>query len=419
MRVFIAGIDGYLGWPLAQHLAARGHTVAGADALLRRAWVGERGSVSAVPIAPVYERLAAFRELSGEPLPFSPLDLRDHPALGRALAAFGPDAVVHLAECPSAPYSMIDFRHADFVQSNNVSGTLSLLFAMREHCPGAHLVKLGTMGEYGTPDLDIPEGFFDVEFRGRRDRLPFPRQAGSWYHWSKVFDSQNVGFACRLWGLAATDVMQGVVYGSWCPPADPRLNSRLDFDEAFGTAVNRFCCQAVIGRPITPYGNGTQSRGLLSLADCLQCLTLVLEHPPAPGEYRVVNQLRDVLSVGRLAELVRDAARALGIDARIAAVDNPRDEAEAHRYNPDSEKLRELGFKPSAPIGAELRQMIGDLLPHADRVRAHADRLPPTVRWRRPVIPNPAKDPTEEGTRYEPETAADHDGGGGGPHRPA
>ncbi|MER5514252.1 NAD-dependent epimerase/dehydratase family protein [Streptomyces sp. NPDC002763] len=381
MRVFIAGVDGYLGWPLAQHLSARGHEIAGVDAMLRRAWVAERGSVSAVPIASIGERLAAFRDASGAPLSFTHLDLRDQPKLGETLAAFAPDAVVHLAECPSAPYSMIDFEHADFVQTNNVSGTLGLLFAMREHCPDAHLVKLGTMGEYGTPDMDIPEGFFEVEFRGRRDRLPFPRQAGSWYHWSKVFDSQNVSFACRLWGLAATDVMQGIVYGSWCPPSDPRLSSRLDFDEAFGTSVNRFCCQAVIGHPITPYGSGTQSRGLLSLADSMQCLTLALEHPAAPGEYRVFNQLRDVVSIGRLAELVRDAACALGISARIAAVDNPRAEAEAHHYNPDSNKLRELGFRPSAPIDVELRRMIDDLVPHADRVRAHADRLPPTVRW--------------------------------------
>ncbi len=409
MRVFIAGVDGYLGWPLAQHLSARGHDIAGADALLRRNWVAERGSVSAIPIAPVDERLTAYGELSGSSLPFHALNLRDHSALGRALADFAPDAVVQLAECPSAPYSMIDFRHADFVQRNNVSGTLSLLFAMREHCPDAHLVKLGTMGEYGTPDVDIPEGFFEVEFRGRRDRLPFPRQAGSWYHWSKVFDSHNVAFACRLWGLGATDVMQGIVYGSWCPPADPRLNSRLDFDEAFGTAVNRFCCQAVIGHPITPYGSGTQSRALLSLADSMQCLTLALEHPPAPGEYRVFNQLRDVLSIKQLAELVRDAADSLGITAHIATVDNPRSEAEAHHYSPDSENLRALGFKPSAPIDEELRRMIGDLLPHADRVKAHADRLPPTVRWHPGPAPaagevpdsstQVAPDPWQEGDR--------------------
>ncbi|MEV5238001.1 NAD-dependent epimerase/dehydratase family protein [Streptomyces cinnamoneus] len=439
MRVFIAGIDGYLGWPLAQHLAARGHEPAGADALLRRAWVAEMGSDSAVPIVSVDERRAAFRDHFGVPLPFSAVNVRDHTALGRLLRDFAPDVVVHLAECPSAPYSMIDFRHADFVQGNNVSGTLSLLFAMREHCPDAHLVKLGSMGEYGTPDVDIPEGFFEVEFRGRRDVLPFPRQAGSWYHWSKVFDSQNVAFACRLWGLRATDVMQGVVYGSWCPQ-DPRLNSRLDFDEAFGTAVHRFCCQAVTGRPITPYGSGAQRRGLLSLADALQCLTLALENPPAAGEYRVFNQLREVLSVGRLAELVQGAAHRLGIEADVRAVDNPRAEAEQHHYHPDHEKLPALGFRPSAPIEDELQRILRDLLPHADRIAAHAGSLPPTVRWRPPPAAAPmptsapaaastatstppaaagVRNPSEEGKGHERDTAPGHADRGRGPGRPA
>ncbi|MEV4436612.1 NAD-dependent epimerase/dehydratase family protein [Streptomyces sp. NPDC049585] len=421
MRVFIAGIDGYLGWPLAQHLTARGHETAGVDALLRRAWVAEMGSDSAVPVAPIDERLAAFREHFDTSLPFTPTNLRDHNALGRALAAFAPDAVVHLAECPSAPYSMIDHRHAQFVQDNNVSGTLGLLFALRDHCPEAHLVKLGSMGEYGTPDMDIPEGFFEVEFRGRRDTLPFPRQAGSWYHWSKVFDSQNVAFACRLWGLRATDVMQGVVYGSWCPAGDPRLSSRLDFDEAFGTAVHRFCCQAVIGHPLSPYGSGTQRRGVLSLADALQCLTLALENPPEPGAYRVFNQLRDVRSVAELAELVRAAAHCLGIDARILPVANPRAEAEGHHYRPDSNELPRLGFRPSAPIEEELRRLIRDLLPHADRIAAHADRLPPTVRWRPapPVGPPRPPHPTGKGRHHDQDTAAGPADGGRGSGRPA
>ncbi|MFG2716281.1 NAD-dependent epimerase/dehydratase family protein [Streptomyces goshikiensis] len=381
MRVLIAGADGYIGWSLCQHLARQGHTVGGIDALLRRRWVAEVGSVSAIPIAPLAERLAAFAEHFGDPMPFHELDLRNHEALGAALRAFEPEVIVHLAECPSAPYSMVDFRHADFVQTNNVSGTLSLLFAMRDHCPDAHLIKLGTMGEYGTPNVDIPEGFFEIEYRGRRDTMPFPRQAGSWYHWSKVFDSQNVAFACRLWGLRATDVMQGVVYGAWTEE-DPRLNTRLDFDEAFGTALNRFCCQAVIGRPLTPYGQGGQSRGFLSLADSLQCLTLAAENPPEHGEYRVFNQLRDVLSVRDLVRLVRDAGAGLGLDVQVKPVDNPRLEAEHHHYRPDADKLRQLGFTPSLPIEEELPVMIHRLLPYRDRISAHADRLLPTVSWR-------------------------------------
>ncbi|WP_223123560.1 NAD-dependent epimerase/dehydratase family protein [Streptomyces glebosus] len=381
VRVFIAGVDGYLGWSLAQHLARRGHTIGGADALLRRVWVDEMGSVSAIPIVPLDERLAAFSEHFDQQLQFFALDVLDHSALRTALAEFQPDTVVHLAECPSAPYSMIDFHHADFVQRNNVSGTLSLLFAMRDQCPEAHLVKLGTMGEYGTPNLDIPEGFFEVEYRGRRERLPFPRQAGSWYHWSKVFDSHSVAFACQLWGLRATDVMQGVVYGTWCNP-DTRLNTRLDFDEAFGTALNRFCCQAVISQPLMPYGQGTQKRGFLSLSDSMQCLGLAIDNPPAAGEYRVFNQLREVLSINELALIVRAAGERCGLTPEIRHQDNPRLEDEAHHYCPDSNHLRALGFRPSLPIDEVVRNMIGDLLPYRDRIASYGQRLAPTVRWR-------------------------------------
>ena len=306
MRVFIAGIDGYLGWPLAQHLARRGYTVGGADGLFRRNWVGQAGSVSAIPIASIQSRLEAFQTELHQSMQFFQIDLRDHEALCSALVEFRPDAIVHLAECPSAPYSMIDFNCADYVQSNNVSGTLSLLFAMRDHCPSAHLIKLGTMGEYGTPNIDIPEGFFNVSYRGRNDRLPFPRQANSWYHWSKVFDSHNVAFACQIWGLRATDVMQGVVYGTWTE-SDARLNTRFDFDAVFGTAINRFCSQAVIGHQLTVYGEGSQRRGFLSLADSLQCLQISVDHPPTSGEYRVFNQLRDVFSIAEIADLVRTA----------------------------------------------------------------------------------------------------------------
>lgn len=381
MRVFIAGVDGYLGWALALHLADRSHTIGGVDALLRRAWVAEMGSHSAIPIATVDERLTAFHERFGEPLRMSRLDLRDHEALRRALAQFAPDVIVHLAECPSAPFSMIDFQHAELVQSNNVSGTLSLLYAMRDECPDAHLVKLGSMGEYGTPNLAIPEGFFEVEYRGRQDRLPFPRQAGSWYHWSKVFDSHNVSFACKVWGLRATDVMQGVVYGTG-PQTDVRLNTRLDFDEAFGTVVNRFCCQAVIGHPLMPFGLGGQRRGFLSLADSMQCLCIAVERPPkAPGEYRVFNQFRDVLSVGDVALLVRMAGESLDLAVEVKPLDNPRVEVENHYYEPDHDHLHELGFRPTRPIGDELRNMIGDLLPYRDRITVKAERLTPTVRW--------------------------------------
>jgi UDP-sulfoquinovose synthase len=281
VKVFVAGVDGYLGWTLAQYLASRGHVVAGADLMLRRQWVDEMQSWSAIPIASMSERLRAFNQRYGKTLQFWEGDLRQYDFVEKMFREFRPDAVVHLGECPSAPYSMVDAQHAVFVQMNNIATTFNLMFAMREHCQEAHLVKLGTMGEYGTPNIDIPEGFFEIEYRGRRDRLPFPRQAASWYHWSKVHGSNNVMFACKLWGLRATDVMQGVVFGTRIDEMgeDEALRTRLDFDQAFGTVINRYCCQAVIGHPLTPYGKGHQRRGFLPLRDSMQCLRLALENP--------------------------------------------------------------------------------------------------------------------------------------------
>ncbi|MGI0151957.1 MAG: NAD-dependent epimerase/dehydratase family protein, partial [Thermoplasmata archaeon] len=250
MKVLVTGIDGYSGWPLALHLLARGHEVVGLDNFVTRRRVREVGSWSATPIASFATRRAAVRELLHREIGFHRGDLRRYSFVARVIAEEKPDAVVHLAEQRSAPYSMIDVHHAVRTQVENVTGTLHLLYAMREHAPDGHLVKMGTMGEYGTPDLDIPEGFLDVTFRGRTAQLPFPRQAGSWYHWSKVFDSGDVMFASKIWGLKATDIMQGVIYGTRTPEiTDRRLLTRFDFDEVWGTALNRFCVQAAVGRP--------------------------------------------------------------------------------------------------------------------------------------------------------------------------
>lgn len=379
----MAGVDGYLGWALAQHLASRGHEVAGADAFFRRAWVEEMGSWSAFPVAAIEDRLDAFAATHGRPLRFWEADLRDYRAVAEMLDDFRPEAVVHLGECPSAPYSMIDVHHAAYVQANNIVSTLNLQFAIKEVVPSAHLLKLGTMGEYGTPDVDIPEGFFEVEYRGRTDRLPFPRQAGSWYHWSKVAGSNNIMFGCKLYGQRATDVMQGVVFGTRIPAMgdDDRLLSRLDFDEAFGTAINRFCCEAVIGHPITPYGDGHQKRGFLPLRDSMQCLTLALENPPDAGDYRVLNQFERVYDITGLAEIVQRVASSLGLAPTIENTVNPRRELEDHYYNPDRRKLIELGYEPTHDIEGEIEVMLRDLLRHRDRIEERRSVLLPKVRW--------------------------------------
>jgi UDP-sulfoquinovose synthase len=383
MRVFIAGIDGYLGWALAQYLAARGHQIAGNDVFLRRKWVEEVGSISAVPISSIEERLAAFRERYGKDILFKTGDLLDYTFLKSFLAEFQPDAIVHLAEMPSAPYSMIDQAHAAFTQQNNVIGSLNLLWAIKEVCPNAHLVKLGTMGEYGTPNIDIPEGFFEVEYRGRRDFLPFPRQANSFYHWSKVHDSNNTMFACRVWGLRATDIMQGVVFGTRIDEMgdDPRLRSRLDFDQCFGTAINRFCCQAVIGHPLTLYGAGGQTRGFLPLRDSMQCLTITIENPPSAGEYRVFNQFEECYTLEALAYMVQEVGDSIGLSVEIHHYDNPRKELEKHYFNPDRNHLINLGYNPTHDVQAEMRIMLNDLIAYKDIIAQKADILIPDIRW--------------------------------------
>jgi UDP-sulfoquinovose synthase len=383
MRVFIAGMDGYLGWSLAQYLTARGHEVAGADNFFRRQWVDEMGSWSATPLPSMAERLRAFAERFGRAPRFWEGDLREYGLVEAIFREFQPDAIVHLGECPSAPYSMVDVQHAVFVQTNNLTTTFNLLFAMRDIRPQAHLVKLGTMGEYGTPNVDIPEGFFEIEYRGRRDRLPFPRQAGSWYHWSKVHGSNNIMFACRIWNLRATDIMQGVVFGTRIDEmgGDERLLTRLDFDQAFGTVVNRYCCQAVIGHPLTPFGKGHQRRGFLPLRDSMQCLTLALENPPEAGAYRVFNQFEEVYDVTDLALKVQKAGAALGLDVVVRNLENPRKEMEEHYYKPDHQHLFDLGYQPTHDVEAEMRIMLRDLMRYRDRIEAKRDVLIPDVRW--------------------------------------
>ena len=384
MKIFIAGIDGYLGWSLAKYLTQRGHTVGGADMFFRRRWVEEMKSTSAIPVASIEDRLRAFRERYGHELPFWCGDLRNYAFVEQIFRDFRPDAVVHLGECPSAPFSMVDLHHATFVQTNNIVSTFNLMFAIRDIRPGAHLLKLGTMGEYGTPNVDIPEGFFEVEYRGRKDRLPFPRQAGSWYHWSKVHGSNNVMFACKIYGLSATDVMQGVVFGTRIddePVNDARLCSRLDFDQAFGTAINRFCCQAVIGHPLTLFGKGHQKRGFLPLRDSMQCLTIALENPPKPGEYRVFNQFEEVYDLTELAEKVQRVAGKLGLRATIQRYENPRRELDEHYYRPDHRNLLDLNYRPTRDMESEIETMLRDLLPHRERIHAFRDVLVPDQHW--------------------------------------
>jgi UDP-sulfoquinovose synthase len=385
MKVLITGIDGYSGWPLALHLLGRGHDVVGLDNFVTRRRVREVGSWSATPIPSFPRRLAAVKELLGKEIGFHRGDMTDYDFVRGVLATEQPDAIVHLAEQRSAPYSMIDVHHAVTTQVENLTGTLHLVYAMRERCPETHLVKMGTMGEYGTPNVDIPEGSFDVEFRGRKDHLPFPRQAGSWYHWSKVFDSGDVMFACKIWGLKATDVMQGVIYGIRTPEiTDDRLLTRFDFDETWGTALNRFIAQAVLGLPITPYGKGEQRRGFIALEDSMQSLRLAVEHPPSAGEYRVFNQFDAAYSVNELAELTHRIAGELGLAPTVEHPPDPRVEAEQHYYHPLHDRLLALGYRRTRELGAVVREIFHDLIRFRRRLEARRHVVVPTVQWRSP-----------------------------------
>ena len=366
------------------HLAKKDHIVSGVDNFSRRANVESLESHSAIPILDMHERLSAFRRIHGQNLSFFEGDLLDYDFLADVIKQTRPDSIVHLAEQPSAPFSMMDRNHAIYSQHNNIEGTLNVLYAMKDLVPECHLVKLGTMGEYGTPNIDIPEGFFEIEYRGRKDVLPFPRQPGSMYHLSKVHDTANVMFACRVWKLCSTDIMQGVVYGTRTQEMiDDSLMTRFDFDESFGTVINRYCAEAVIGLPLTPYGQGKQKRGFIDLVDSIQCLTIAIENPAAKGEYRVFNQLDEVYGITELAEKVVKASKNLGIDVKIRNVQNPRMEKEEHYYKVDHEHLRKLGFNPTRTIEETLKIMLRDLSKYKDRILEKSEAILPKTTWYR------------------------------------
>jgi UDP-sulfoquinovose synthase len=378
-RVLVLGGDGYIGWPTAIHLSAAGHEVAIADNFVRRAYDEELGAESLVPIATLAERVKAWEEVSGDNLNVYVGDLCDARFVHETVAEFHPDTIVHFGQQRSAPYSMIDQAHAVYTQTNNVVGNLNVLYAIADVDRDIHLVKLGTMGEYGTPNIDIEEGWITLHHNGRSDTVLYPKRPGSFYHLSKVHDSHNIEFACRIWGLGATDLQQGIVYGvdTEATRIAPELATRFDYDGVFGTVLNRMCVQAVLGHPLTVYGAGEQTRSLINLVDTVECVRLTVESPAEPGEYRVFNQFTEQLSVREIAETI---AANYSKDCTIEAIDNPRVEAEHHYYNPVHTRLLDLGLAPTL-LSATL---IGHLFEIIERYRERIDPLAilPTVRWR-------------------------------------
>ena len=382
MRVVVLGADGYLGWPTALHLSAKGHDVIAADSLIRRRWDVRCGTESLVRIAGMKRRVARWRELTGKQIIWERLDLMSLPDTTALIAQYRPDVVVHFAEQRSAPYSMISGPHAVETQVNNVVGTLNLLFALRESAPDCHLVKLGTMGEYGTPNIDIEEGFIEIEHNGRKDRLPYPKQPGSFYHLSKVHDSHNIMFTCRAWGLRATDLNQGVVYGSGTPETDlhSELRTRFDYDDIWGTVLNRFCAQSAVGHALTVYGEGGQTRGFLDIRDTVRCVELAALNSPDRGEFRVFNQFTEQYSISQLAERVKAARSAHGLETTITHLPNPRTEMEAHYYKAKHQRLLDLGLVPHNLDDSLIDRVIGLVEHHKRRIKP--ELFAPRVDWR-------------------------------------
>ncbi len=382
MKICVLGGDGYCGWATALYLSEKGHSVAVVDNFVRRQWDFELGAQTLTPVQPLSDRLRVWRELTGKSIGLFVGDVNDYDFLAGAIEEFQPDAVVHFAEQRSAPYSMIDRKHAVFTQVNNVVGTLNLLFALKELRPDCHLVKLGTMGEYGTPNIDVEEGYIRIEHNGRSDVLPFPKQPGSFYHLSKVHDSHNMMFACRIWGLRATDLNQGVVYGTITDEVvlDEALINRFDYDDVFGTVLNRFCVEAAAGHPLTVYGKGGQTRGFLDIRDTVRCIEIACQNPAKPGECRVFNQFTEQFSVLELAEMVRTAASKLGIRAEIEHIAAPRVELEEHYYNAKHSRLIDLGLKPHYLSDSLLDSLMNIAIRYQDRI--DTSLFLPQVQWR-------------------------------------
>lgn len=381
MRVLILGGDGYLGWPTAMDMSARGHEVCVVDNYLRRRMADETDSGPLFETPDMAGRADRFAALSGLSMQVEVFDCAEYEPLRDLVRDFGPEAIIHYAEQPSAPYSMRGFGEANLTFRNNLHSTFNVIWAVLECAPECHIVKLGTMGEYGTPNIDIEEGWLDVSHNGRSHTFLYPRQAGSLYHTTKVLDTDLLWFYVRTYGLRVTDLMQGPVYGLSTPQCDldSSLMPNFHYDDIFGTVVNRFLVQAVAGVPLTVFGKGGQTRGYLNLNDTLQCVGLATETPAARGELRILNQFTETFSVNELAERVVRVGNQMGLRVVAQSIENPRKELEDHYYNPKHSGLLELGLKPHFMTDDVLSAMLEKVLEH--RTGIVERRIMPRVRW--------------------------------------
>lgn len=371
MKILILGGDGYLGWPTAMHLSAKGHDVVVVDNYLRRNISQEENVDGLYPVPNLQQRVRHWEEVSGHYVEVRIGDLRQWSFVSEVFEDVRPDAIVHYAEQPSAPYSMLGRKQADLTLRNNLEVTANAIFAMREFCPEGHMVKLGTMGEYGTPNIDIEEGWLDIEHNGRQERFLYPRQASSLYHTTKIMDTDLLWFYVRMWGLRVTDLMQGPVYGIFTDESrdDHSLLPFFNYDELFGTVLNRFVVQAVAGLPLTVYGRGGQVRGYLNIVDTLNCVRLALESPPEEPVLRIFNQFTETFSVNELADRVQRVGKEVGLDVKINHLENPRKEMEEHYYNPKHTGLTDLGLEPTLLTDDVLIKMMEFIKLKGDLIR--------------------------------------------------
>lgn len=384
--IAIFGADGYIGWPLSIHLGCRNpdKKIVLVDNLVTRKLVKSVGSRSLVPIKSMKERVESYEKITGQNnLEFVFADARDPETVDRIFAKYLPSSVVHLAQQRSAPFSMIDQEHALYSQLNNIATNMNIVHALARHTPSAHLLKMGSMGEYGTPGIEISEGEMEVERKGRTAKIMFPPAGQSWYHLSKIFDTFNVKLANKLFGLTATDIMQGVVYGVRVDETvDDALATRFDFDSNWGTVINKYVVQSVLLNKLLIYGKGKQKRGFLSLYDSINCLTLLLENPPAKGEYRIVNQLDEIYDTLELARKVQAIGKEFGIEAELESIENPRVEKEEHYYEVEHNVLPSLGFKREKELDRVLFEIFEAVIKNKERAEGMENLVYPNVSWK-------------------------------------
>ena len=383
MKIMVLGGDGYLGWPTACYLSKRGHKILSIDNFSKKQIENENGVSSILSTLTIQDKIKKWNENNSNKINFEICDLLNHRSIYSKLKEFKPDAIVHYAEQPSAPYSMKDRSSAYFTQMNNVMGNLNLLFGIKKYCPEAHLVKLGTMGEYGTPNIDIEEGWLNINHNGRTDKLLFPKKPGSFYHLSKVHDTNNIEFACRLWDLRCTDLNQGVVYG--CETDELKeypdeMGVSFHYDDIFGTVINRFVSQAVTNKKLTVYGKGLQKRAFLNINDTLRCIELSINNPANIGEFRVFNQYTETFSINDLAEIVKSSSKDLGNEVEIVNLENPRLEQAEHYYNPKNSGLISLGLKPILFEKILAKNMIEKLEKYSKEI--DRSKFLPSLKWK-------------------------------------